>query len=122
MPRNSRLPFNLPFTAFFRSKSRYPRNEGNGSFLYLLNAVDKLLHTLGACLFHRLGHVAVDVEREPGSMVPKILLQRFYIVTALECGYSVAVAQVVETGFLHPQLLYNSFVVAVDRLALVVST
>ena len=65
-PEKHSLPFNLPFT---------------GS-LTLFHALDKGFHPVRTGALHFTGYVPVYVQRERRSVVPKVLLNRLYIVAS----------------------------------------
>ena len=74
-PEKHGLPFNLPFT----------------DFLALFHALNEGFHPVRAGALHLTGHVSVYIQRERRSVMPKILLNRLYIVARLNGSNSVAV-------------------------------
>lgn len=56
------------------------------------NTVDVLLHPLGAGLFHLIGHVAVDVQRESCRGMAQVALYCFDVVTGANGSNGVGVS------------------------------
>ena len=72
------------------------------------NALNKLLHTVGAGLFHLLRDVAVNIERKRGSCVPEVFLHGFDVISALDRDNSIGMAQIMKSGFRCPDPLYDA--------------
>ena len=72
------------------------------------NALNKLLHTVGAGLFHLLRDVAVNIERKRSSCMPEIFLHGFDVISALDRNNSIGMAQIMKSGFRCPDPLYDA--------------
>jgi len=66
------------------------------------NRLEKLLHSLRACLPHAVRHVSVAIQREGGGGVTQIFLHGFDVVAVRKRGNGIGVTQIVHSGLRKP--------------------
>lgn len=76
--------------------------------------MNESLHSIGTFLLHLVGNVAVNIQRESCGSVPQVALNRFYVVSGLECSDCVRVPHIVEPNIRAADPDYNFFEVIVD--------
>ena len=74
-----------------------------------------MLHAVGAFALHLVSHMAVYVQRKGRCGVAQITLHCLDVVSGADCGNSVGVTQVVETGIGTTDGRNNALVLTVDR-------
>ena len=67
-----------------------------------------LLRMLGTAQTHLREHMTIDIKRKRGRGVSHIFLHGFDVISALDRGDGVGMAQIMKSGFRCPDPLYDA--------------